>query len=217
MKIDTVIFDFDGTLADSEAIHVDVLKQALKQKLNIDVAAEEIEELAGMTYAAKIKHILRDKNIMFDEKEISKLAADQYVKMFDSRIMLRKGAKELLETISSLDLKIGLYSPNSRHVLETTLKKFNIKGYFQVVVSAEDVKTPKPDPEGYLLAAKKLKTEPEKCLVFEDTPTGFTSAKSAGMKVAVVYNPYLRNPQFPKADAFVKTFEGIKKDFFKKF
>jgi len=212
--IKAVIFDFDGTLVDSEQLHIDVLRKAIKTKVNVDIKPEEIGKLAGMTYLDKIRILLKD--IEYDENEVLKQAREYFFNSFKSKMKLQKGVKKVLKTISKMNFKIGLYSPNPKYVLEETLKKFGIRGYFQTIVAVEDVTRPKPHPEGYLLAAERLNVKPEECLVFEDTPTGYQSAKSAGMKVTVLDNPYLKNPSYPQADFFVKNFELVNEDFFSK-
>jgi putative hydrolase of the HAD superfamily len=209
-----VIFDFDGTLVDSEYLHCLALSKAIKDNTGIIVTPEQVGLLAGMTYTEKAKILLKDKG-NFDIERIAAEAYDYFLSMALDKIKLRRGAKRVIKMIHSLGLKIGLYSPNRKKFLMSVLSKFDILKYFDVVIGREDVSRPKPDPEGYLLAAERLKVKPEECLVFEDTPTGFTSAKQAGMKVIILYNPYLKDPQYPGALMQIKEYKEITKKLLK--
>ncbi|MFH8092362.1 MAG: HAD family phosphatase [Candidatus Aenigmatarchaeota archaeon] len=207
-----VIFDFDGTLVDSEYLHCIALAKAIKDNTGLDVKPEEVGLLAGMTYREKTKILLKDVE-KYDIENITTEAYDYFLSIALDKIKLRRGAKRVIKMLHSLELKIGLYSPNKKAFLESVLKKFDIFKYFNVIVGKEDVKKPKPDPEGYLLAAKLLQVEPQYCLVFEDTPTGFTSAKEAGMRTIILYNPYLKEPKYPGALREIKNYKEITKEF----
>ncbi|MCX8179318.1 MAG: HAD family phosphatase [Candidatus Aenigmarchaeota archaeon] len=208
-----VIFDFDGTLVDSEYLHCVALAKSIKENTGITIKPAQVGLLAGMTYAEKTKRLLQDKVANYDISKITSDAYDYFLSVALDKIKLRTGAKRVIKMIHSLNIKIGLYSPNNKEFLRKTLQKFDLLKYFQVIVGREDVQRPKPDPEGYLLAAKLLDVKPEECIVFEDTPTGFQSATSAGMRTIVLYNPYLKNPSYPSVFKEIKSYKEITKEF----
>ncbi|MEM5799397.1 MAG: HAD family phosphatase [Candidatus Aenigmatarchaeota archaeon] len=210
--IKAVIFDFDGTLVDSEELHCISLAKSIKENTGVEISPKQVRLLAGMTYTEKTRILLKDKKY-YDIEKITKDAYDHFLSIALSEIKLRRGVKKVIKMIHSLNIKIGLYSPNKKEFLKKTLEKFDILKYFNVIIGREDIKKPKPDPEGYLLAAKLLQLKPEECLVFEDTPTGFTSAKLAGMKVITLYNPYLQDPQYPGVLRQIKDYKEITKEF----
>ncbi|MEM5777024.1 MAG: HAD family phosphatase [Candidatus Aenigmatarchaeota archaeon] len=210
--IKAVIFDFDGTLVDSEQLHCISLVKSIKENTGVEVTPKQVGLLAGMTYAEKTKILLKDKKD-YDIDKITKDAYEHFLSIASDKIKLRRGTKRVIKIIHSLNIKIGLYSPNKKDFLKKTLEKFDILKYFDVIVGREDIQKPKPDPEGYLLAAKLLQVKPEECLVFEDTPTGFTSAKLAGMKVITLYNPYLKDPKYPGVLREIKDYREITKEF----
>jgi HAD superfamily hydrolase (TIGR01509 family) len=212
--VQAVIFDFDGTLVDSEHLHCLALSKAIKANTGIYVSPEQVGLLAGMTYTEKAKILLKDKG-SFDIEKITTDAYEHFLSIALDKIKLRRGAKRFIKAIRSLGLKIGLYSPNKKDFLISVLSKFDLLKYFDVVVGREDVVKPKPDPEGYILAARKLGVKPEDCLVFEDTPTGFTSAKQAGMKVITLHNPYLKDPEYPGATMQIRDYKEITKELLK--
>ncbi|MEM5878546.1 MAG: HAD family phosphatase [Candidatus Aenigmatarchaeota archaeon] len=201
-----VIFDFDGTLVESEEMHCTSLSNSIKQLKGLDITPKQIGLLAGMTYQEKVKRLI--KGIKEDEAEkIAKHAYDNYLSTYSKRIKLRDKAAGYIKFLHQKGLKIGLYSPNKKQYLKDVLARFDILKYFDIVVGREDVKKPKPDPEGYILAAERLNVKPEECLVFEDTPTGFEAAKAAGMKVIVLENPYLNKPKYPGALKIIKGYD----------
>lgn len=207
--IQAIIFDFDGTLAETEYIHIQSLKEAFEEETGLTINKDEIGEKGGMMYYDKLTIIFRDHGITdFDKMKIADMAYEKYKKVFLDKVGPRVGVINVVKKLAG-NYKIGVCSPNEKSVLEDTLKKFNIREFFDVIVSIEDVERPKPDPEGYVLAAKRLGVKPEECLVFEDTPTGFTSAKSAGMKVIALHNPYLKDPEYPGMEMFLKSFEDF--------
>jgi beta-phosphoglucomutase len=206
--IDTIIFDFDGTMVDTEDYHTESLQSTIKEVMGIGLTSEQVEQRAGMTYKDKLIDLFDGKITDEQIEEISKKSYSKFKENFLDKITLKPG---LLEFISKIvgKYKIGAYSPNEKIVLVTILKKFNLLKHFETVVSIEDVEKPKPHPEGYLKVAEILGSKPENCLVFEDTPTGFSAAKGAGMKTIVVFNPYLKDPKYPEADGFIKDFVGF--------
>lgn len=201
-----VIFDFDGTLVDSEEMHCLSLSYSIKKLKKIYIEPKKIGLLAGMTYKEKVKKLIQE--ITDDEAEkIANQAYDSYLSKYSKKLKLREKADEFIKKVYNSGLKIGLYSPNKKDYLKQVLAGFDLLKYFNVIIGREDIKKPKPDPEGYLLAAKILKVKPEECLVFEDTPTGFASAKAAGMKVIVLENPYLENPKYPGVLKIIKSYD----------
>jgi len=212
VMIKAVIFDFDGTLVDSEELHCIALAKSIKDNTGVDIKPKEVGLLAGMTYAEKTKRLLNGK-ASYDINKIVDEAYNYFLSIALEKIKLRRGAKRIIKMMHSLGLKIGLYSPNKKEFLQGVLAKFDLLKYFDVIIGREDIQRPKPDPEGYLLAAKLLGVDPKECLVFEDTPTGFESARQAGMKVITLYNPYLKDPQYPGAIRQIKEYREIKKEF----
>jgi beta-phosphoglucomutase len=99
------------------------------------------------------------------------------------------GVVPFLENIRHKGLKIGLCSSsrNARMVLEN----LNLSRWFDAVVTGDEIIHAKPDPEIFLLGARRLGIEPGACLVFEDAPSGIAAALAAGMKCVGVGSPQL--------------------------
>jgi len=179
---DAVIFDWDGTLADTKDIVVTSFQIVLKQ-IGCNVADEFIERLIGIGSGNTFKEALKAQSIPFDEGRIDKLVKrkiDIAVSLAD-RVKLLDGASELLESLNGR-VKIALASMNDKRIIEKMLEVTPIKRYFEVIITAEEIDKPKPDPEIFLKCASELSSEPKRCVVFEDSVFGVEAAKAARME-----------------------------------
>jgi beta-phosphoglucomutase-like phosphatase (HAD superfamily) len=180
------IFDWDGTLADTKDIVVTSFQIVLNQ-IGCHVTDEFIERLIGIGSRNTFKEALKAKNIPFDEKAISKLVErkiDTNIGLADS-VKLFDGAPELLESLKG-EVKIALASMNDRKIIEKMLEVTRIKRCLQLIISAEEIDRPKPDPEIFLKCASEFAIEPERCVVLEDSVFGVEAAKAAKMKCIAV-------------------------------
>jgi len=137
---------------------------------------------------------LEECNVRFDDEMLEKLAIEkiriqanltEIVSLFD-------GAIELLEELQGR-IKIALATMSSRKVVGKLLSERRIGGYFDVVVTADEIVNPKPDPEVFLVSAARLGVKPEDCVVVEDSVFGVRAAKAAKMRcIAVSSGTYSR-------------------------
>ena len=198
---DAVIFDWDGTLADTKDIVVTSFQTVLKQ-IGCNVADEFIERLIGKGSRNTFKEALKAKNIPFDGRLIDKLVKrkiDVAVSLAD-RVKLLDGASELLESLNGR-VKIALASMNDRKIIEKMLGVAPIKRCFEVIITGEEVDTPKPDPEIFLKCASELASEPRRCVVLEDSVFGVEAAKAAKMGCIAVSTGAYSERELDKAGA----------------
>ena len=204
---EAVIFDWDGTLADTRQAIVIAFQKALSE-INCKVSDEYIERRIGIGAADTFQDILRSAKMQFDEKLIQRLVErkSQLEIELTDQVKLFLGARELLEALHG-KVKLGLASMNNRSVIIHLLKAKEIENCFDAVLTAESISHSKPNPEIFLKAASKLDASPEKCVVFEDSIFGVKAAKSANMScVAVVTGVYSKvELEKEKPDLTVKT------------
>jgi HAD superfamily hydrolase (TIGR01509 family) len=111
----------------------------------------------------------------------------------------RPGALELLGRLAGAGVPVAVASNSQREFVERTLGGAGLlDGRFATVVSVEDVANPKPAPDIYLEACRRLSAEPGACVALEDSPTGVTAAAAAGMYVVGV--PYFAGEELPGSD-----------------
>lgn len=190
---EAVLFDWDGTLADTRNVIVASFKAALKD-INLEVPLGYIERRIGIGAAEIFREILQTANRCVDEKVVMHLVDQKskvQIKLADE-VELFWGARQLLKMLHG-QVKVGLASMNNRAVVVHLFEINGLTTFFDTVLTAEEVSNSKPDPEIFLKTAKKLKTNPQDCVVFEDSIFGVKAAKSAGMCcIAVTTGVYNR-------------------------
>ncbi len=209
---EAVIFDWDGTLADTRQAIVISFQRTLSE-INIKVTDEYVERRIGIGAAETFQEVLKAAKVPFKEKLIPQLVerkSQLEIELAD-QVTLFPGAKNLIKDLQG-KVKVGLASMNNNSVIIHMLKIQKIEDCFKAISTAESISHSKPDPEIFLKTASKLKTSPEKCVVFEDSIFGVKAAKSAHMGcIAVTTGVYAkRELEVEKPDLIVKTLNDNK-------
>ena len=202
-----VIFDWDGTLADTKEFVVTAFQSVLK-KNGWEVRDELLERCMGIGPRNTLKEALRASNIPFDEAMIYRLE-DEKVKTqlaMTTSVSLFDGARDLLKSLHG-KMKTALATMSNRPVIDQLLAEKRIDAYFDVVITFDDIRHPKPNPEVFLKCAARLQCRPEECLVVEDSVFGVEAAKAANMTcIAIPSGAYSREELMAKeADLVVSS------------
>lgn len=209
---EAIIFDFDGTLADSMWIWTSIDEDYIR-KYRLEKPENFHEDMEGMSYTEVARYFLdtfpqlphTQEEIM---REWSEMANEKYL----SEVLLKEGVKEFLAYVKGLGIKTGIATSNAREIVMETLETMGVSEYFDSVHSACEVAAGKPSPDIYLLVAEELGVQPDRCLVFEDVPMGILAGKNAGMKVCAVEDDFSR-PQIEKkrtlADYYIETYYDV--------
>ena len=204
---EVLIFDWDGTLADTREVIVISFQKVLSE-IDCQVSNEFIERRIGIGAAETFREILRSTNADIDESLIMRLVdrKSQLEIELAWKVKLFEGARELLEALHPR-IRIGLASMNNYSVVVPMLKVNDLEKYFHVVLTAESISHSKPDPEIFLKTASKIETNPQKCVVVEDSIFGVKAAKSANMScIAITTGIYSKQElEREKPDLIVKT------------
>jgi HAD superfamily hydrolase (TIGR01509 family) len=205
MKVEAILFDMDGTLINSEPMHTKTIQGVVKERLNEEVSDEKIEKYVGLDYEHKLMKIFDGKDDI-NYKELDKIVTE---KSLENSHLIEKipGAEEVIREMKE-NFKIALVTGSSREQAETFLEIVDFKKYFEVIVTASDVENNKPNPDSYLLGAKKLAVDIENCVVLEDSEPGIRAAKSAGTFCIAIRHDHNKHLNFSKADKIV---DGINK------
>jgi len=191
--VKAVIFDWDGTLADTKKAVVRSFQKVLVEAGCV-VSDEFIERRMGIGTRKTLEQALEECNVRFDDEMLENLVEEKIriQARLTNIVSLFGGAIELLEELQGR-IKIALATMSSRKVVGKLLSEKRIGGYFDVVVSADEIFSPKPDPEVFLVSAAKLGVKLEDCVVVEDSVFGVRAAKAAKMKcIAVSSGAYSR-------------------------
>ncbi len=204
---EAVLFDWDGTLADTRKAIVVSFQKALKE-INLEVPTHYIERRIGIGASETFREILNAANRRVDEKVVKQLVERKSKVQIElaEEVMLFEGARELLEMLHG-KVKVGLASMNNRAVVMHLLQINDIADCFDTILTVEAVSHSKPDPEIFLKTAEQLKAKPSGCVVFEDSIFGVKAAKAAGMScVSVTTGVYSEQElAVEKPDLIVKT------------
>lgn len=190
--INTVIFDLDGLLVDSEIIMYRIYRE-LVEKYGHTIGAEEYAcTYSGKRGSANMENIIRRYKLPLTLEEGLSFVAEKENEYFKKGISLKKGAAELLEFLKEKGCKIMLASSSRRERAEGILRQTGILHYFDGMVFGAEVKRGKPFPDIFLKACEKAGEAPENCLVLEDSEAGVAAAYAAGVKVICV--PDMKRP-----------------------
>jgi HAD superfamily hydrolase (TIGR01509 family) len=135
-----------------------------------------------------------EKNEMSMEKE------REYQKAFRPHLKLLPGLDEFLQKANEAGIMMAIGSAAIMFNVDFVLDNLHLRHYFQAIISADEVKRSKPDPETFLKCAEALKISPNDCIVFEDAPKGVESAHNAGMRSVVLTIIHEENEFLPQAD-----------------
>lgn len=191
--IQAVIFDWDGTLADTKKVVVQSFQQILAE-IGCRVSDEFIEKRMGIGTKNTIREAFDECNLRYDYDMLENLSKEK-IKIqlsLTKNVNLFEGVTELLEALQGR-IMIALATMSNRKVVDKMVLEKRIKDYFDVVVTADEISRSKPDPEIFLISALKLGTNPEDCVVVEDSVFGLRAAKVAKMRcIAVASGAYSR-------------------------
>lgn len=180
-----VIFDLDGVLVSTDEMHYQAWKR-LAQELHITgFTREDNRRQRGVSRMASLEIVLEKADRTYSEEEKIELAERKngyYLELLEEmdESSVLENVKDVLEKLKNrgLLLAVGSASKNAPVILEKT----GLMPYFDKISCGLDTTKSKPDPEVFLVAAKKLGLPPEECLVVEDSAAGIEAAAAGGMK-----------------------------------
>src|SRR5215510_15748108 len=185
MNYKAFLFDLNGTMIDDMQYHV----RAWHRIFNELGANISIERMKQESYGKNHEVIERVMPGRFSEEEKTKMSfakEKQYQKEFKPHLKLIDGLDVFLEKAYQQNIKMAIGSAAIMFNIDFVLDGLDLRKYFSVIVSADDVSHSKPDPETYIKCAEALNVSPKDCIVFEDAPKGVESAQNAEMRSIVL-------------------------------
>lgn len=210
--LSAVIFDFDGIIVDTEALHFQAIQTVLKPLGRGFSWQEYCSSYLGFDDRDIFRKALGNAALTDDPGKLRRLVGTK-TDAFQAFIQAGKihpyaGAVELIHELAG-QVPLALCSGGVRRDIEPILEQLGIAAAFHEVVTAEDTAVSKPDPAPYLLAVARLGLDyARSALAIEDTIAGISSAKRAGLRVLAVANSYQPN-QLKEADKVTHSLEKI--------
>lgn len=205
-KIKAILFDMDGVLIDARDLHYEALNAALAP-FGVPISRDaHLSTFDGLSTRQKLLILsetlglptgLHDVIHDLKQKHTRAGIATHCRPVFQHRYML--------SCLKRRGIRLGLCSNSIRSSVEAMMNAAKIAGFFEFMLSNEDVENPKPAPDIFSLAVHKMGLRPEHCLAIEDNTNGIAAAKSAGLEVLVVANPY--DVTYDRVDERLKAIE----------
>lgn len=186
-KAKALIFDLDGTLADTMPVHFWAYKNILST-YGIDFTPELFATLAGIPAVGTIEKLNEMFGTKMNPEEVGHFKETEYEKIMHKMKAVEPVVELAKQYHGKLPMSIG--TGGYYRLAWKTVDILDLRQYFDILVSAEDIQNPKPHPDTFLLCAEKMGVAPEFCQVFEDGEPGMQAAKAAGMMATLVTDFY---------------------------
>ncbi|MCZ4223071.1 HAD family hydrolase [Pedobacter rhodius] len=186
-KPKALLFDLNGTMIDDMDYHNKAWYKILNDDLNANISYEDVKKQMYGKNDELLKRVFG--NTYFTQQQIDEISIKKekiYQEDYLPDLCLIKGLNQFLIKAETSGILMAIGSAAIPFNIDFVLDGLNIRSYFKTIVSANDVKASKPNPETFLKGAEALGISPQSCLVLEDAPKGVEAALHAGMKCIVL-------------------------------
>ncbi len=202
-----MIFDMDGTVIDSNEKDFQAWKQMFKEH-NIIFNYDEYKQLLGAKATEIIDRYLALAEV--EKNEFVKKREKIFYKLSEENgLNTMPFIEDILKTAKALNLKTAIATGARREKLDYALKRTKLNGYFDVIVTADDVINGKPNPEVFLKAIEKLGVSPEDAVIWEDAELGVMAAKNANIKCIAITTTNGSKSGLENADITIDSYEDL--------
>lgn len=208
-----VLFDMDGVIVDSEPMHARAAVLAL-EKYNIQIPIDYAYQFIGTTTYVMCQTMVNDFQLNIKPEQL--LADNNEMKSY---LLSKEGYQsipfiiDVIKNLNQCGIKLIIASSSAPDSIENVMESLQIKSYFNGYISGTTVARPKPAPDIFLEAAKRLGVSPNECIVIEDSYNGITAANAAGMISIGFVNPNSGKQDLSKATVLVEGFDEVDYDF----
>ena len=183
--LSAVIFDLDGVLADSEPWWNEIDAKLLAEH-GVMYRGEYHQNVLGVSYRLAVEFYKKAFGLSVPTEEMMRRRGEIATEFFADRVDLFPNVKEVLEELRRMKLHLAVATSSVSASARPFLDRHQLTGFFEVIVTGEEVERGKPAPDIYLCAADKLGIRVDACLVVEDALPGVAAANAANMRVAAI-------------------------------
>lgn len=199
-----IIFDMDGVVLDSEK-HWDKEVFKLFRKLSPGWNSKKHEQVVGLNTHDLFEALGRN-GIRIAEKDFAETVETIAMRIYRTKAEVMPGLIHLLKALRKKGIPVGLASSSKISWIHYALEKSKLNTYFNWITSSEEVREGKPDPDIYVLAAKRMKIKPGDCVAIEDSANGVRAAKVAGLYTVAFRNGTNDEQDHSPADMEIRGF-----------
>ena len=186
-NIEGAVFDLDGTLLDSSWVWEKVDEKFLGDR-GFRVPDDYVDEISPLGAERAAVYTIERFGLNEDKDDIVREWIEMAKKEYATEVVCKPYAKEFLEELHKLNIKMAVATSSDRELFMKTLEREGILKYFQKIVTVDEVERGKGYPDIYEEAARRIKVNPHKCLVFEDILAGVTGASLGEFNVVAVFD-----------------------------
>lgn len=197
--ISAIIFDMDGVIVDSEPLHLKA-KQMVFEMQDIEFDESHNKQYLGRKDLGMFNDMIHRYNLKIAPEKLVMAKDAILCQLLIDKSLPRPGVLETLLDARRTGLPLAIASSGNSAAVHLVLEIFGIKHFFSRIVTGDDVKNGKPDPEVYLKTAELIGIDPQFCLAIEDTAHGITAANRAGMISCSVPCPSTAHEDHKHAD-----------------
>jgi sugar-phosphatase len=210
MQLDTVIFDMDGLLIDSEPLWGEAADEVFKW-YGVSLSEEQYKTTTGLRTREFVQWWFRQFNI--GDEELTN-AEHEIIKRVINKVQdhgkIMPGVEYIFRFFTERNFKIGIASSSPQELIDVAVDMLGIKAILHTTASAQHLPFGKPHPQVYLDCAAQLGSSPLSCICFEDSFNGMIAAKAARMKCVVVpHHSQLKDERFGAADMRLSSLQNF--------
>ena len=183
--LSAVIFDLDGVLADSEPWWNQIDTKILAE-YGVKYCGEYHHNVVGVSYRLAVEFYKKAFGLSVPTEEMMRRRGEIATEFFANRVGLFPHVTEVLEELRQMKLHLAVATSSVSASARPFLDRHQLSGFFEVIVTGEEVERGKPAPDIYLCAAEQLEIPDDACLVVEDALPGVAAAKAAKMRVVAI-------------------------------